>query len=153
MHGLTPVTVARLHPGRGLTLVLYENHSTTRLQQVHDNDVTIVDLKICYLYNKSTTGRQHLQHIHNIRNMFTTVYAYGFTSSARQSHNHYKTLTTTLRLIPDKRTTITTTKLGFLQQLHVMTTSPQNSRQVYDHCVTTTLQQAHNKMSCMETRL
>ena len=128
-------------------LVLYGNHFTTRLQQVHDKDVTVVDLlwTCCgdKIFSISTTGPQHLQHVHNT---FTTVYANGnaFTPRAKQSHNHYNTFTTNLRLICNKRTAILTTRLEFLQQFH-------------DRSTITVSQQVYNRFTTgwfyMETRL
>ena len=111
----------RLLPCCCLTLVLYGNHSTTRIQQVHDKDVTIVDLLWTCCRDKKFS---------------TTVYTYGnaFTSRAKQSHNHYNTFTTNLRLIHNKRMTILTTRVGFLQQSHNSST------------ITVSLQQVHNKM-------
>ena len=121
------------------------NKTTTSPQQLCNNRGLVVEI-----YRKFSIPTTSLQQVHNICNMFTTFYGYGnvFTLSAQQSHNHYNTFTTNLRLIPNKRTAaILTTRSGFLQQPHNnMIRSPQNSRQVYDHCITTTLRQVRSKM-------
>ena len=85
-------------------------------------------------FSISTTGPRHLQHVHNT---FTTVYANGnaFTPRAKQSHNHYNTFTTNLRLICNKRTAILTTRLEFLQQFHNRSTITV-SQQVYNRFTT-----------------
>ena len=71
-----------------------------------------------------------LRQVHNICNMFRTsatcsqqLSHNAFTSSAKQSHNHYNTYTTNLRLMPGKSITILTTRL--LLPHNNMTTSPQ----------------------------
>ena len=142
-----------------LTWKSLHNKATISPQQCCNNRGLVVNLlqrcKIFHLCNKSSTNPQHLQHVHTIRNMFITIYTYGnaFTSRARQSHSHYHTFTTNLRSIPDKRTTVLTTRPGFLQPHNHMTTSPHNSQQLNDHCIVTALQQVYKKMIYMETRL
>ena len=79
-----------------------------------------------------------LQQVHNICNMFTTVYTYGnaFTSNVKQSHSHNNTFTTNLQLIQQNNS-----------NTHNKARIPETtSQQGYDHCIKTSLQQVHNKM-------
>ena len=139
------------------------NKTKTNPRQCCNSRGLVVE-KLFYPYNKSTTGSQHLQHVHNIHNMFktSTTCSQHFTGmetslrlSAQQSHNHYITFTTNWRLIPNKRTEILTTRSEFLQQPHKKDRIPATASQQHDKkstkfttglCITTTLQQVRNKM-------
>ena len=143
--------------------------SPTRAQQF-----TYMETGLQSLYhNKSTTGSQQddfiwkpgfnpkkdqfkgiksLQQVHNICNMFTTF----ATCSQRPQHVHNslcikKRLYVKRKTIPQplqhvhNKLTIDTLKKYF--NTHNKARIPATaSRQVYDHCITTSLQQVHNKM-------
>ena len=109
-------------------------------------------LSLQQVYNRSTkvvTSSKHLQHVRNSLRIWKHLHVICKTIPQPLQHVHNK-----LTIDTQQENTITTTRLGFLQQPHNnTTTSPQNSRQVHDHCNTTRLQQVHNIMIYMETRL
>ena len=123
----------------GCNLVLDRNHSTTRLQQVHDKDVTIVDLlwtrcreNILYLFNRSTTFATCSQHVHSGLHIWKLLYVKCKTIPQPLQHVHNK-------LTID----IQQTNYNTHNKARIPATILQ---QVHDYCITTGVQQVHNKM-------